>query len=31
VQRQLAATPFDAEGAYRITPRTIGVTTRVSF
>lgn len=30
-QRALSATPFDAEGAYRITPRTIGVTSRVAF
>ena len=31
VLRQLASTPFDAEGAYRITPRTIGVTARYTF
>ena len=31
VLRALAATPFDAEGAYRITPRTVGVTARYTF
>ena len=31
VLRSLASTPFDAEGAYRITPRTIGVTARYTF
>lgn len=31
VLRQLAATPFDAEGAYRITPRTVGLTARYTY
>ncbi len=31
VLRALASTPFDAEGAYRITPRTVGVTARYTF
>ena len=31
VLRALAATPFDAEGAYRITPRTVGATARYTF
>ena len=31
VLRALASTPFDAEGAYRITPRTIGMTARYTF
>ncbi len=31
IQRALASTPFDSEGAYRITPRTIGVTGRYTF
>jgi iron complex outermembrane receptor protein len=31
VLRQLASTPFDAEGAIRVQPRTVGVTARASF